>query len=119
MKQVTIQDVLKHLEKGGGILAEEPENHAAAALKPVIAELGRIAEKDSPTVNVDLDALTGVLEGLAQAINKRPQGSTPINFAPVVRELQKMHTKPAYEFDIERDDRGRIKKVLANPVVVK
>ena len=120
MREIKASDLVKVLNKGGKILGEDSDEKLEKLLRPLIAEIGNIANRDAPKVkvNMDLEEVAAALNTLAKVLDKPQPKGQRVDLSPVVRQLESVNKKHAYEFDIERDDRGRINKVKANPVEV-
>ena len=122
-KMISSEELLEITNAGGKFRIEKKEVEKGPVeiegFKDIIAQLARIAKSNEDIAAKQSEKLTQVPENLVKASGQQKVNMNPIiNMVRELKELAKPKEveRPAYEFIIQRDNRGLMKSVEAVPM---
>lgn len=122
MADLISDEELMELSALGAVIEHEAEEKGPVEIdgfKELIAQISRVAKSNEVIAAKQSEKLTDVLEKLVTACGQQKINMNPIiNMVRELKELAKPKDieRPAYEFIIQRDNRGLMKSVEAVPM---
>lgn len=118
---ISDEELMELVALGADIEHEEDEKGPVEVegFKELIAQMSRLAKSNEVIAAKQSEQLTEVLEKLVTACGQQKINMNPIiNMVRELKELAKPQVieRPAYEFNIQRDNRGLMKSVEAIPM---